>query len=249
MAETEKQALPVTTMQEADIRSHNGKVRRRSDRAVILGGTVFAFAVFGLVMFLVLVVRGIGILTDDTDFKERMENFIQPLVMLDLAPFNDAATLDNATILTASIWDIILHENRADYPLEDGMYVCVPQEVIEAHVVHLFGPDVLYQHSTVGDAELTFRYDAEKKYYQIPLMIEYISYSPKIYEVEWQNDQLLLTVGYLPRTIWGSGMSSDQAVMEPVKFMEYELRKNGQDYVIVSVSPASREYQPGYMDL
>ena len=218
------------------------RVNRKS--YFLLGLTVIIMSVIGVISTISFVFREIGDLINQTDRKNEFASFIYPLVLCDPPMFENASGLRGETIITASIWDIILHEDKSKYTSEFD-YITVPESDVELHAAMLFGNGLVFEHKSVISADLQFYYSAEMNIYKVPVSPKYFSYSPVVEKIEKKTDSeadiFKLTVGYLsPSPAW---LGNDKTDILPDKYAEYTLKKENGEYIIISVSPS--EYDSG----
>ena len=216
-------------------RSH----RKRLNKSILLGGIVLLFAVIGVVATVIFVGTKTYDLIDNKAQKEEFEQFIYPLVMLDPPPFDSVDKLDEKTLLTASIWNLLKNEDTGKYPQDEFGFITVPQTDVESYAAKLFGKDVKVNHQSLGDAEYAFEYDEEAKSYLIPSTPSFPPYTPRVEKIEKNKNTYQLTVDYIPSgNIWGQDVQGKKYEPDAAKTMIYMLQKNSDGYQITAVQTA-----------
>ncbi len=207
----------------------------------------FGFAVFVIVMAIVgcvSTVRFVGkiaeSLVDNTSLKNEFAQFIFPVVVNDIAPFETTSEIPNTSKITCAMWNILIIKDTTAY--EDGMGgLSIPEYDVMQSCKEIFGNSVTIEHQSVGTGEVRFIYDAENHVYSANKNIRYLTYAPQVVEMTKSNDTYTLTVGYLPpalATVTGiSGME-----VAPEKYMEYTINRWDGDNTLMSV--AFSDYDP-----
>lgn len=207
----------------------------------------FGFAVFVIIMAVigcvstVRFIAGItGSLMDNTSLKNEFAEFIFPVVVNDIAPFENADEIPDSSKISCAIWNILLNSDTTDY--EGGnIGLTIPEYDVSASCRELFGSSVTLQHQTVGTAEMRFTYDENTQSYTANKNIRYLTYSPKVISINKSSDAYTVLVGYLPPTVAAvAGVSGLSA--QPEKYMEYTIsRFDGKDTLL---SVRFSDYQP-----
>lgn len=216
------------------------KSRRAMKRRLYMSVGLFVIimsivGIFSTVSFTMDVAKRIA---DNTGLKNEFAQFIYPLVVIDPPDFDATVDLPNSTMITASIWNIILNEDKEKYTTEMGM-MYVPYLDVEASATYLFGSGLAFEHETVGDIELAFIYDEETKSYIVPTSPKYLPYSPRIESFKRVGETYTLLVGYMPPGhSWLNDLKEDR-MPEAEKHMEYVVtrRKNQMKVVKVKFLP------------
>lgn len=238
--------------QEPDIESDiaemgNSDVEAESPEKPRKSRFFFGFAVFVIIMAVigcistVRFVAGVtGSLLDNTSLKNEFAEFIFPVVVNDIAPFESADEIPDSSKISCAIWNILLNSDTSAY--EGGnMGLTIPEYDVSASCRELFGSSVTLQHQTVGTAEMRFTYDENSHTYTANKNIRYLTYSPKLISISKSSDVYMVVVGYLPPTVAAvAGVSGLSA--QPEKYMEYTIsRFDGKDTLL---SVRFSDYQP-----
>lgn len=207
----------------------------------------FGFAVFVIIMAVIGCVSTVrfiagvtGSLLDNTSLKNEFAEFIFPVVVNDIAPFESADEIPDSSKISCAIWNILLNSDTSAY--EGGnMGLTIPEYDVSASCRELFGSSVTLQHQTVGTAEMRFTYDENSHTYTANKNIRYLTYSPKLISISKSSDVYTVVVGYLPPTVAAvAGVSGLSA--QPEKYMEYTIsRFDGKDTLL---SVRFSDYQP-----
>lgn len=208
----------------------------------------FGFAIFVVIMALIgcfstvkFIANFTGSLLDNTSLKNEFAQFIFPVVINDIAPFENADEIPDSSKISCSIWNIILNSDTTEFETDGSMGLTIPEYNVSASCRELFGSSVSLQHQTVGTAEMRFTYDEATHTYSASKNIRYLTYSPKIISVNKNSDAYTVVVGYLPPTVAAvAGVSGLSA--SPEKYMEYTIsRFDGNDTLL---SVRFSDYQP-----
>lgn len=223
---------------ESDIAELGGETAEPPKKAEKTGRNkfFFGFAVFVIIMAVigcVAAVRTVAQFTagllDNTSLKNEFAQFIFPVVVNDIAPFEEADEIPDSSKISCAIWNILLNSDTSEFESSTGLGLTIPEYNVSASCKELFGSTVSVNHQTVGTAEMRFTYDEGTHTYSANKNIRYLTYSPKIIDVTESNDVYTVVVGYLPPTVAAvAGVTGLTA--NPEKYMEYTIsRWNGKD--------------------
>ena len=208
----------------------------------------FGFAVFVIIMAIIGLISSVrfvaGVtanLLDNTSLKNEFAAFIFPVVVNDIAPFEEVDEIPDSSKISCAIWNILLNSDTSEFEKDGSMGLTIPEYNVSASCRELFGSTVSLEHQTVGTAEVRFVYDEETHTYSANKNIRYLTYSPQIISVAEDGDVYTVIVGYLPPTVVAvAGISGLQA--QPEKYMEYTIsRWDGKDTLM---SVRFSDYQP-----
>ncbi len=223
---------------ENDIASLGGEEEAPAEEAPAKprkNGFFFGFAVFIIVMAIVgcvSTVRFVADLTssllDNTSLKNEFAQFIFPVVVNDIAPFDEASEIPNSTKITCAIWNILVNKDVTPYENDLGG-LTIPEYDVTASCKEIFGSSVSIEHQTAGTAENKFSYDESNHVYSAAKNTRYLTYSPTIVSMTESSGTYTLIVGYLPPTLASvSGINGMEVV--PEKYMEYTINRwDGKD--------------------
>ncbi len=181
------------------------KLKRRF--YAVLGVIFTVFAVIGVIT---VSGKGIKMLKSFTSGEVKKDSFtelIYPVVIMDIESFDKPSDLTSEQIITASIWSIIMSDEKLEkYPVNiaGGDVISVSAYDIEAEAVSLFGEDhAEFVHTTVGPLNSRFYYDAEKGVYNVPIHPIVFTYEPKIKSIVKSGSKYTITVDYIDeRPAW-----------------------------------------------
>lgn len=184
----------------------------------ILGVIFTIFAVIGIVTTVGWGIRKIrGFATGEAK-KDGFTELIYPVVIMDIESFDKPADLTSEQIITASIWSIIMDDEKLEkYPVNvaGGDVISISAYDIEAEAVALFGQDhAEFVHTTVGPMNSRFYYDAEKGVYNVPIHPIVFTYEPEIKSIVKSGSDYTITVDYIDeRPSW-----MEKSVSKSVEF-------------------------------
>ncbi len=200
----------------------------------------FGFAVFVIIMAIIgcvssvrFVVNVTGQLLDNTSLRNEFAQFIFPVVVNDIAPFENVDEIPNTSKVTCSIWNILITKDTTAFETGVGD-LKIPEYDVTVSLKELFGSTATMEHQSVGIGEVRFTYDAENHYYNASKNIRYLTYAPQVVEMTEENSTYTLTVGYLPPALATvTGISGMEVV--PEKYMEYTINRWNGENTLMSV--------------
>ena len=213
--------------------------KKKSKKSIGNAVVGFIFCLLALVGLISVVSSGYNftkkILNDESQ-KTKFEKTILPILMLDPVPFDDAKTLDEMTVLRASLWTAI-EEKRSSYSYDDMGYMLVPASDVEVAKTRLFGKDVSLKHQSFSEGLLIrYIYDEEHLLYRVPMDAQTGYYLPEVEEIAKNGDTYVLTVGYLPTSeSFATSVKGKSKEVVPDKYMLYELKEENGYYRLVSI--------------
>ncbi len=185
----------------------------------------FVFAIFVIIMAIVGCVSTVRFvseisarLVDNTSQKNEFAQFIFPVVVNDIAPFENVSDIPNTSKINCAIWNILINKETEQYKNELGELI-IPEYDVMASCKEVFGSTATMEHQSAGSAEVRFVYDENNHFYNASNDIRYLTYAPEIIEIQEYDGNFILTVGYIPPTV-GSIMGIEVA---PEKYMEYTV--------------------------
>ncbi|MBE6901624.1 MAG: hypothetical protein E7478_04055 [Ruminococcaceae bacterium] len=208
----------------------------------------FGFAVFMIIMAVIGCISTVRFavnftekLVDNTSLKNEFAQFIFPVVVNDIAPFENTSEIPNTSKITCAMWNILIKKDTTPYA--DGMGgLIIPEYDVMQSCKEIFGTTITMEHQSVGTGEIRFIYDSEKHVYSANKNIRYLTYAPQIIEMTSSSDDTYkLIVGYLPPALATvTGISGMEVV--PEKYMEYTIYRWGGTNTLMSV--AFSDYSP-----
>lgn len=192
------------------------KLKRRF--YAILGVIFTVFAVIGIV---VTAGRGIKMLKSFTSGETKKDGFtelVYPMVIMDIESFDKPSDLTSEQIITASIWSIIMNDEKLEkYPVNaaGGDVISISAYDVEAEAVALFGHEhTAFEHTTVGPVTSRFYYDPEKGVYNVPIHPIVFTYEPEVKSIVKSGSEYTITVDYIDeRPSW-----MEKSVSKSVEF-------------------------------
>lgn len=192
---------------ESDEVSERKSEKKFRKRLYAILGVVFAF--FAVIGIITSVGKGIGLIKNFTSGEVKKDGFtevIYPAVIMDIESFNNAAELTSEQIITASIWSIIMNDEKiSKYSLNaGGDTVSISAYDVEAQAVELFGQDLPeFVHTTLGPVESRFYFDADRGAYNVKVKPIIFTYHPEIKSIVKSGSDYTVTVDYVDeRPAW-----------------------------------------------
>ncbi len=211
------------------------KMRReaRRTRRILLGSVVLLFVLLGMASIVITATGVVRNLMDDTDERIYYAEFVTPLVLLDTLTFESLETAPQNTLRQAAIWLALSKEDHTSFERDEYGALYLPTAVVDNWALTLYGPNYQLVHESFVDSGLEFRLDEQRQSYVIPITAQPINYIPEVVNIENIDDTKRLTVGYkLPPGTTLENMSSES---EPVKYLDYILKKQGEGYFIHAI--------------
>lgn len=203
-----------------------------------LGIVVVVLAVIGLISVIVLAVRGIGSLTDNSEKFTKYEQFLSPIIMNDPDPFDDVRQANMNQLIDASIWSLLKSDidiDQYEYAEGDVSGVIVPQKDVEKQFAKIFGTDVKPVHSTVDGGAYTFTYDEARQAYIVPLTGVMPTFIPRVISQQKKGDSIILTVGCISGDGWEQDERGNYIEPAPSKYLKVTLRVSDDGYFISAI--------------
>lgn len=203
---------------ESDEVSERKSEKKFRKRLYAILGVVFAF--FAVIGIITSVGKGIGLIKNFTSGEVKKDGFtevIYPAVIMDIESFNNAAELTSEQIITASIWSIIMNDEKiSKYSLNaGGDTVSISAYDVEAQAVELFGQDLPeFVHTTLGPVESRFYFDVDRGAYNVKVKPIIFTYHPEIKSIVKSGSDYTVTVDYVDeRPAW-----MEKSVSKSVEF-------------------------------
>ncbi len=184
------------TEQDKDISPKKALFKKRLYAAL---GVIFA--IFALIGVITVAGKGVQMIKNFTTGEIRRDGFtevVYPAVIMDIESFNSPTELTSEQIVTASIWAIIMSEDKiSKYAVNPGTdTVSIPYMDVEAQAVEMFGTDhPEFEHCTVGPPDSRFFYS--DGVYNVRVKPITFTYSPEIRSIVKSGSDYTLTVDYV----------------------------------------------------
>lgn len=230
--------LAELTMAEPEPEMPNVGEGGRRKGYLILGTLITALAIVGLISTVTFTVEKFKAFADNTQQKTEFARFIYPVVICDPAPFGQSVKLRSDTVITASIWDIILYEDKSKYEADFDMII-VPELDVEQHAAKLFGTGLSIKHQSILGADIQFYYNEDIKSYRIPANPKYFTYSPYIEDITRVGESYTITVGYVSPTPAWLTLTSDETP-KPEKYVNYIVQKRGDEFTLLGIQQSDK---------
>ena len=206
-----------------------------------LGAVILIFAILGVVLVAYNSISYIISTTgNDKEFAQYNE-YLTPVVAVDMDTFDDIAAADTEQLLNASVWLILSAESTPDTYQYSGGYMLIPAKDVESAYMSLFGPETAgnIAHTSIQSYNCTFEYDSTSSVYKIPVTAISPVYTPSVTEVRESGASLILTVNYLASESWDKDSEGNFVAPEPDKVMRITLKELQGSYYISAVQTIS----------
>lgn len=180
---------------EADSTADIARADKKKRLYTVLGVVMSVFAVIGIIA---TIIKGVGVFHSFTSGEVKKDGFTQmiyPAAIMDIEPFSDPSQLTSEQIITATIWSIIMDEDKiSKYELTLDT-VTIPDVDVEKYAVELFGENIpAFEHATVGPMESRFYYSEGA--YNVKVKPITHTYAPEIKSIVKNGSDYTLTVDY-----------------------------------------------------
>lgn len=198
------------------------------------------FALVGVIAVVVSSIRLTGNILDNTGQQEKLERYLQPVVMFNPVPFDNVEDADPLVILQSAIWYTIINEPEEKQTFDDyGMRVLKVSDV-DVSGAELFGSSLKLQHQSFGDFDISYIYEEEEQVYKIPVTAMMASYKAQVITMERTADGYEVIVGYVPTSNdWMVDLQGNTYEAQPDKYMKYILKREKNQYYIASIQNPS----------
>ena len=164
----------------------------------VLGAVFAVFAIIGVIVVAGKCIGAVKRFATGEVKKDGFAEVVYPAVIMDIESFNSPSELNSEQIITASIWSIIMDEDRVSkYEVNPGTdTISIPYMDVEARAVEMFGTDHPdFQHCTVGPVDSRFFYSEGA--YNVKLKPVTFTYSPDIKSVVKSGSEYTVSVDYI----------------------------------------------------
>ncbi len=206
-----------------------------------LGAIILIFALLGIIL---VAYNGISYIIKTTDSGSDYavyNEYLTPVVAVDIDSFDDIASADTEQLLNASIWLILSAESTPDTYSYSGGYMLIPAADVESAYMSLFGPETASSivHATIQSYNCTFEYDSTASVYKIPVTAISPVYTPSVTDAKQSGSSIILTVNYLASESWDKDDEGNFVAPEPDKVMRITLKELQGNYYINSIQTVS----------
>lgn len=175
-----------------------GKFKKRL--YTVFGVLFTIFAVIGVAATAMKSAQLIKSFTSGEVKKDGFTEIIYPVVIMDIESFDSPSELTSEQIITASIWSIIMNDEKiSKYELNPGGdTVSISTVDVEKEAVELFGENLPeFEHTTLGPVESRFYFDTERGAYNVKVNPIVFTYQPEIKTIVKNGSDYVVTVDYI----------------------------------------------------
>lgn len=217
-------------------------VRRHHRYAAPIGALFLLLALIGAVTVIIGSINLTGKILDSRREYENFEKIITPAIIFDPIAFDDISQADPIFLLESSMWSVLLEKDTTKFSYDENGMLVLPASDIDVAAKKLYGDDVVLNHQSFGDYEVTYVYDEELKVYKVPVMGQTGLFTPSVDKVIKKGDTYQLRVGYVPPSnLWTMTVNGRKTEPTPVKYMMYEMKKTKDSYILTAIKELSDE--------
>lgn len=212
----------------------------------LLGALLIFFTIVGMVSSVTTVVKFTKNLIENTSQKEKYEDFLMPIVMLDPVYFDSASKAGQPFLIQSSLWYLIYNKGVNYYATDDIGNIMIPASDAEVAAGTLFGSGIELLHQSVGDITNLTTYTEDTSSYHLPLATGLNCYTPLVDRISKSGDTITLTVGYIqPSPNWGD---KSESFTVPDKFAYYILKESDGNLTLVAIKEMSSDNQAALIE-
>lgn len=187
--DSEKTSEPVSEHGEKSI-----SVPAKSGKYNLLALVCIILAIVGIIAIINSFISNVG----GSSSKEKFAKAVYPAVIMDINSFESPAELPCDQILSATIWSVVIDNEKFSQYKERIGVVSIPAADVEKFAVELFGEDIPeLTHNTVGSAESKFYYNEETQTYTVQVKPDTFTYSPEVSSVSKEHGEYIVDVEYV----------------------------------------------------
>ena len=245
MLRAEKEQIKAEKKQrraEKKTENQNNTNKRYPDKiGMFLGVIVSVFAVVGVVLTVWNTVRYISKSAVESGQYAEYNEYLTPIVAVDIDAFDDITSADKEQLLNAAIWSILSDETTPDTYKYSGGYMLIPAADIEKAYGAIFGPEAAnaITHMTVQGYNSVFEYNATDSVYKIPVTTISPVYTPRVTDVTKSGTALVVTADLLAAESWMKDEEGNFVAPEPDKVVKITLRELQGSYFINAIQTVS----------
>lgn len=183
---------------------------------------VVIMACIGVVSTVQFVSDGVHNIVENTSLKNEFARFLLPVVANDIAPFEKESEISNSAKVSCAIWNILVNKDPSKYRLTENENYNIPEYDVGVSCSEIFGSGATISHQSVGVSDTRFVYDETNHVYICPSSTRFLSYAPRIADMQENNGTYVLTVEYIPPSM---AIISDNTEVEAEKVMEYTINR------------------------
>lgn len=133
--------------------------KQKKKKVAMVGFVILIFALFGVYNIGSILAVEVGNIVTGKNRLKKYDDFIKPVVLLDVVPFESVDKLDEKIKLQVGIWSIVMSGKTENYKKDEMGMIYMPAVDIEAEVTRIFGPGQKFTHESFGDYSSQFYFD------------------------------------------------------------------------------------------
>ncbi|MBO5105059.1 MAG: hypothetical protein J6B74_08370 [Ruminococcus sp.] len=155
-------------------------------------------ALLCIVLAIIGVIAIVSTLISNIGGKDDFEKAVYPAVIMNIEPFDSPSELTSDQIISATIWSVVIDDEKLSKYNEIMGAVNIPASDVEEYAVELFGEDIPeLNHTTVGAAESRFYYNKDAQSYNVPIKPDTFTYIPEVTSVSKKSGEYVVNVNYI----------------------------------------------------
>lgn len=180
----------------------------------------------------------LGLLDFDRKIEsfESYDNLIWPVVMQDPPCFDEKNPLDEKIKIKSALWDTAMNSKDKNLDYDEDDMIIFPANEVQKSYERLFGEEINYNVLDVIKDPF-YKFNKAKNEFSVKVMSGTDMFLPHTVDAFWENNNLILKVGYVvPQDQFDENMNKYE-VAKPEKYANYKLKKNKKtgDFYVCSV--------------
>ena len=208
--------------------------RKKRYVSAIIGSVTMIFALIGFIWVMKYTLGAISGLGNTDAAKDEYEEFISPVVMSEVVPFETWDTIPQDKLLQCSIFHTLTEMEADSYNTDDTNKLIIPSNDILDSAQTLFGKDVYMDVNSFNDMDNDDLYysDTDDCFHVAATGIT--GPEPDVIAVSKRGNTITLTVGYIEET--GVADSTDYFLTR-----EFVLTVDGDSYYVSAIRDIEQE--------
>lgn len=213
--------------------------KKNRNKFIVIGAIIFVLCCVGFYNISSFIYINVNNIVTGKNKIIEYENFIAPVVLMDVVPFESVDKLDEKIRLQVGIWSLVTNKKTENYKTTESGQTLIPAVDIEAECAKIFGPNQKFTHESFADYQSQFYYDESTQSYKLPITGR-VGYIPQISKVERDNHLTKLTVNYIPPQTWSGDAKGNKLEPTSDKTLYYFLDKKGDNKFITKIELVSQ---------
>ncbi len=209
--------------------------RRRRRISTIIGTVTMLFALVGFVWVMRYAFGALAGIGNTDATKTKYEEFIAPVAMCDVQPFESWSAIPSDKLLQTSVFHVLINMEESYYETDDTNKIVIPSRDVTAAAQSLFGAEAQLNQDDINilDGDDMYYSDTDDCFHVAATGIS--GPQAKVINIQKKGSELTLLVGFL-------GETDAEDSEDYYQTMEYILKTSGEGYIISAIrSPGASD--------